>query len=111
MVVPSRHFPDAKDPANNEKLHVFLIEKALSLLPAEQGQIFGIMDLRGFSIENADLRYPIFLFDIFYYYYSKWLIQILFVDAPFVFKPIRGIIKPLVKSYMESVGMLKLGPT
>lgn len=49
------------DPRDNEKLCVFLIEKALSKLPAGQEQILGIVDLRGFGTKNADLSYLTFL--------------------------------------------------
>lgn len=99
VVTASKHFPQAQDPADDEKLCVFLIEKALSKLPTGKEQILGIIDLRGFSTENADLNFLTFLFDVFYYYYPGRLSQVLFVDAPFVFKPIWQLVKPLLKSY------------
>ncbi|KAK7330514.1 hypothetical protein VNO77_24709 [Canavalia gladiata] len=103
VVVASKHFPEAQEPADDERLCVFLIEKALSKLPAGKEQILGIVDLRGFGTENADLKYLTFLFDVFYYYYPKRLSQVLFVDAPFVFKPIWQLVKPLLKSYASLV--------
>ncbi|KAF7838302.1 CRAL-TRIO domain-containing protein C3H8.02 isoform X1 [Senna tora] len=103
VVVASKHVPEAYDPAEDEKLCVFLIEEALSKLPAGQEQILGIVDLRGFGTENADLKFLTFLFDVFYYYYPRRLAQVLFVDAPFVFKPIWQLVKPLVKSYASLV--------
>lgn len=51
----------AHDRAEDEKLCVFLIEKALSKLPAGKEQILGIVDLRGYGTENADLKYLTFL--------------------------------------------------
>ncbi|KAI4343727.1 hypothetical protein L6164_011042 [Bauhinia variegata] len=99
VVVGSKHFPEAQDPAEDEKLCIFLVEKALSKLPTGQEQILGIVDLRGFGTENADLRYLTFLFDVFYYYYPKRLAEVLFVEAPFVFKPIWQLVKPMLKSY------------
>ena len=45
----------------DEKLCVFLVEKALSKLPAGKEQILVIIDLRGFGTENADLRFLTFL--------------------------------------------------
>ncbi|KAK7291618.1 hypothetical protein RIF29_06911 [Crotalaria pallida] len=99
VVVASKHFPDAQDPAEDERLCAFLIEKALRKLPTGKEQILGIIDLRGFGTQNADIRYLTFLFDVFYYYYPKRLAQVLFVDAPFVFKPIWQLVKPLLKSY------------
>ncbi|XP_048329384.2 phosphatidylinositol transfer protein CSR1 isoform X3 [Ziziphus jujuba] len=103
VVVASKHFPDVHDRTENEKLCVFLIEKALSKLPHGREEILGIIDLRGFGTENADLNYLTFLFDVFYYYYPKRLGQVLFVDAPFVFKPIWQLVKPLLKSYVSLV--------
>ncbi|KAF9667896.1 hypothetical protein SADUNF_Sadunf15G0070800 [Salix dunnii] len=146
------------DSVENEKLCVFLIEKALRKLVAGKEQILGIFDLRGFSTKNADLTYLTFLgqtlsscgyaqmfcgkfhkqlfqslvaektillptmlsslkkndrylgqkqilqamevsgFDVFYYYYPKRLGQVLFVEAPFIFKPIWQVAKPLLRS-------------
>ncbi|TYJ19338.1 hypothetical protein E1A91_A09G185000v1 [Gossypium mustelinum] len=103
IVVASKHLPDVHDPRDNEKLCVFLIEKALSKLPAGQEQILGIVDLRGFGTKNADLSYLTFLFDVFYYYYPKRLGEVLFVEAPFVFQPIWQLTKPLLKSYASMV--------
>ncbi|KAK7264963.1 hypothetical protein RJT34_32577 [Clitoria ternatea] len=103
VVVASNHFPQAQDPADDERLCVYLIEKALSKLPTGTEQILGIVDLRGFGAENADLKFLTFLFDVFYYYYPKRLAQVLFVDAPFVFKPIWQLVKPLLKSYASLV--------
>lgn len=49
------------DPIEDEKLCVFLIEKALRKLAAGKEQILGIIDLRGFSARNADLKFLTFL--------------------------------------------------
>lgn len=51
----------AQDPVEDERLCVFLIEKALSKLPTGKEQILGIIDLRGFGTENADLKFLTFL--------------------------------------------------
>lgn len=116
------------DPIEDEKLCVFLLEKALSKLPAGQHKILGIFDLRGFGSQNADLKFLTFLvyitgsmvwylylplillfvfsvlqFDVFYYYYPSRLDEVLFVDAPFIFQPIWQFTKPLVKSYASLV--------
>ncbi|KAJ6875549.1 hypothetical protein NC652_035061 [Populus alba x Populus x berolinensis] len=42
-------------------------------------------------------------FDVFYYYYPKRLGQVLFVEAPFIFKPIWQVAKPLLRSYTSLV--------
>lgn len=56
----------AQEPVDDERLCVFLIEKALSKLPPGKEQILGIFDLRGFGTENADLRYLTFLVCVFW---------------------------------------------
>ncbi|XP_055828045.1 uncharacterized protein LOC129896217 isoform X2 [Solanum dulcamara] len=61
IVDASKHFPQKQDPDEDEKLCVFLIEKALSRLPAGKQDILGIFDLRGFGTENADLKFLTFL--------------------------------------------------
>lgn len=101
IVDASKHFPG--DPSEDERLCVFLVEKALSKLPDGKEEILGIFDLRSFGTKNADLRFLTFLFDVFYYYYPKRLGQVLFVDAPFVFKPIWQLAKPLLKQYASLV--------
>ncbi|XP_038685590.1 phosphatidylinositol transfer protein CSR1-like isoform X2 [Tripterygium wilfordii] len=105
VVMASKHFPAVHDPVENEKLCVFLIEKAMSKLPAGKEEILGIFDLRGFGIENADLKFITFMFDVFYYYYPKRLGDVLFVEAPFIFKPIWQLAKPLLKSYASLVAV------
>ncbi|XP_073260840.1 uncharacterized protein [Populus alba] len=103
IVVASKHLPAVHEPVEDEKLCVFLIEKALRKLAAGKEQILGIIDLRGFSTGNADLKFLTFLFDVFYYYYPKRLDQVLFVEAPFIFKPIWQVAKPLLRSYTSLV--------
>lgn len=49
------------DPVEDEKLCVFYVEKALSKLPTGKEEILGIIDLRGFGTENADLKFLTFL--------------------------------------------------
>lgn len=101
MVDASKHIPG--ESVEDEKLCVYLIEKALSRLPEGRDDILTIIDLRGFGTKNADLKFVTFLFDVFYYYYPKRLGQVLFVEAPFVFKPIWQLVKPMLKSYASLV--------
>ncbi|XP_024960741.1 uncharacterized protein LOC112501261 isoform X2 [Cynara cardunculus var. scolymus] len=91
------------DRSEDERLCVFLLEKALSRLPDGKEEILGVFDLREFGVKNADLKFLTFLFDVLYYYYPKRLGQVLFVDAPFVFQPIWQLAKPLIKSYASLV--------
>ncbi|XP_078149327.1 sec14p-like phosphatidylinositol transfer family protein isoform X1 [Carex rostrata] len=103
VVVGSKHLPAKQDPVMNQKLCVLLVERALSKLPPGSENILGIFDLRGFNIENGDFQFLKFLIDVFYYYYPKRLSQVLFVDAPFVFKPMWQLVRPLLKSYASLV--------
>ncbi|KAM0036567.1 putative CRAL-TRIO lipid binding domain, CRAL/TRIO domain superfamily [Helianthus debilis subsp. tardiflorus] len=103
IVDPSKHIPEMFEQAEDERLCVFLLEKALSRLPEGKEEILGIFDLRGFSLKNSDLKFLTFLFDVLYYYYPSRLGQVLFVEAPFVFQPIWQLAKPLVKSYASLV--------
>lgn len=106
IVVASKHVPAKQNSSDNEKLCIFLIEKALKQLPPGKEEILVIMDLRGFSKENTDFKFLTFLFDVFYYYYPRRLSEVLFVDAPFVFKPVWALAKPLLKSYASLVRKL-----
>ncbi|XP_020578845.1 phosphatidylinositol transfer protein CSR1 isoform X2 [Phalaenopsis equestris] len=103
VVVASRHFPEKQATAEDQKLCVFLIEKALHMLPYGLGEILVIVDLRGFRTANADFIFFKFLIDALYYYYPKRLGQVLLVDAPFVFQSIWQLLKPLMKSYASLV--------
>jgi len=103
VVVACKHFPNVFEPVEDEKLCTYLIEKALSKLPAGVEQILGVVDLRGFGTQNADLKFLTFLFDLFYYYYPKRLGELLFVDAPFIFQPIWQLAKPMMRSYASLV--------
>ena len=57
---PCNKLLQVHDRGENERLCVFLIEKALSKLPEGKEEIIGIFDLRGFGVENADLQFLTF---------------------------------------------------
>ncbi|KAH9308276.1 hypothetical protein KI387_036187, partial [Taxus chinensis] len=99
VVVAAKHLPSEHDLLESEKLCVYLIEKALGRLPPGEEKILGIFDLRGFTLQNGDLTFIKFLIDVFYYYYPRRIGQVLFVDAPFIFRPGWNMVKPLLKSY------------
>ncbi|XP_051133239.1 CRAL-TRIO domain-containing protein C3H8.02 isoform X3 [Andrographis paniculata] len=103
IVDASKHFPGEHGLDEDQKLCAFMIEKALEKLPTGKEEILVIIDLRGFRTQNADMRFLTFVFDAFYYYYPSRLGQVLFVDAPFIFKPFWQLAKPLMKSYASLV--------
>ncbi|XP_029123705.1 uncharacterized protein [Elaeis guineensis] len=59
--IPVIIWSQKQDPSDNEKLSVFLIEKALRKLPSGTEEILVIIDLRGFRVENADVQFLKFL--------------------------------------------------
>jgi len=59
--MPVVMWPQKQDTEENEKLCVYLVEKALSELPDGVEEILGILDLRGFRIENGDVSFLKFL--------------------------------------------------
>ncbi|XP_020269112.1 CRAL-TRIO domain-containing protein C3H8.02 isoform X2 [Asparagus officinalis] len=61
VVVASKHFPSKQDTSENEKLCVYMVEKAISKLPDGVEEILGIVDLRGFGVENGDVGFLKFL--------------------------------------------------
>lgn len=68
------------DPIEDEKLCVFLLEKALSKLPAGQHKILGIFDLRGFGSQNADLKFLTFLVYIYRYLLTGSMVWYLYLS-------------------------------
>ncbi|XP_073017627.1 uncharacterized protein [Primulina eburnea] len=92
-----------QDVIEDQQLCVYMIEKALSKFPDGKQEILGIIDLREFRTQNVDINFIAFVFDAFYCYYPRRLGQVLFVDAPFIFKPVWQLIKPLLKSYASLV--------
>eukprot|EP00271_Cylindrocystis_brebissonii_P013523 TRINITY_DN33406_c0_g1_i1.p1 TRINITY_DN33406_c0_g1~~TRINITY_DN33406_c0_g1_i1.p1 ORF type:complete len:308 (+),score=56.06 TRINITY_DN33406_c0_g1_i1:67-990(+) len=102
IIVAAKHFPEANSlPA--EQLCVHVVEQAVNKLPEGAEKILGIVDLRGFTTKNLDLGFVQFIVDLFFNYYPKRLGEVLFVDAPFLFKPVWALIKPMLKSYAELV--------
>ncbi|KAL0364564.1 UNVERIFIED_CONTAM: hypothetical protein Sangu_0554000 [Sesamum angustifolium] len=94
-----------QEPREDEKLCVFMIEKALSKLPAGKQEILEMPPNISESVvaKSSDHLFYLPIFDAFYYYYPRRLGQVLFVDAPFVFKPVWQLVKPLLKSYASLV--------
>lgn len=65
--------------------------------------LLGIMDLRGFSMGNADPELANFLVDCFFKFYPKRMNELLLVDAPFMFRPTWQLIKPVLGKYAALV--------
>jgi hypothetical protein len=103
IVRAAKHVTGASPLVDSQRLCVHLLDRAVSSLPEDQDTVLGIFDLRGFSSKNADLGFVRFMVDIFFTYYPKRLSQVLFVDAPWVFKPGWEMVKPWLRKYAALV--------
>ena len=103
VVRAAKHVKDAAPLVESQRLCVFTLERALEQLPEGQDTVLGIFDLRGFKNQNADMGFVKFMIDIFFTYYPKRLGQVLFVDAPWIFKPGWEVMKPWLKKYAALV--------
>ena len=103
VVRAAKHVKDAAPLVESQKLCVFTLERALERLPEGQDTVLGIFDLRGFQSQNADMGFVKFMIDIFFTYSPKRLSQVLFVDAPWIFKPGWEMMKPWLKKYAALV--------
>ena len=91
----AKHLTNASPLLESQRLCVHICDRAVERLSPEQQTMLGIFDLRGFTSKNADLGFVRFLVDIFFTYYPKRLSQVLFVEAPWAFKPGWEMIKPV----------------
>lgn len=103
VVRAANHVKDAAPLVESQRLCVYTLERALERLPEGQDTVLGIFDLRGFKNRNADMGFVKFMIDIFFTYYPKRLGQVLFVDAPWIFKPGWEVMKPWLKKYAALV--------
>lgn len=103
IVRAARHLTGASPLIESQRLCVHLLDLAEDSMEDSQGTVLGIFDLRGFSHKNADLGFVRFLVDVFFTYYPKRLSQVLFVDAPWVFKPGWEMVRPWLKKYQALV--------
>lgn len=106
IVRAAKHFTGVRSLKESEQLCVYLLDRAVEKLQHEdspQETLLGIFDLRGFGHANADIGFVRFMVDVFFSYYPKRLSQVLFVEAPWVFKPGWEMVKPWLKKYAALV--------
>jgi len=89
--------------SQSQQLCAIIIDNAVGSLPPGGEQIMGIFNLRGFGLENADFDFARFMIDAFFNMYPRRMGQILFVDAPWLFRPLWQAVKPLMRKYAALV--------
>ena len=105
-IVAAKHAQGEYPIESSVKLTVQRVEAAISQAHADEntdGTFLAIFDLRGFGPKNFDLELVKFLIDVLYRYYPRRLHRCLLVGAPFAFRPVWAVVKPLLKSYASLV--------
>ena len=95
----ARHYTGARPLRSSIELAAYVLDAAVAALPPGTDTLVGIFDLRGFGPANADLAFARFLVDACFLYYPRRLGAVLFVDAPWAFKPVWLVVKPLLRKY------------
>ena len=54
---------------------------------------------RGFSTINADIDFLRFFIKCIFTYFPKRVGEVLFIEAPFVFRPVWAVVKPWLGKY------------
>ncbi|CAG9464569.1 unnamed protein product [Pedinophyceae sp. YPF-701] len=113
IVVAARHEIGAAPIRDSQEYAVYLMERCVEQIEGagtrgEAGRdaetVLGLFDLRNFSARrNGDIEFITFLVKLFFNIYPKRIGQVLLVDAPFVFKPVWAVIKPLLGKYSKLV--------
>jgi hypothetical protein len=102
----AKHVIGAAPLRKSVELASTVLDAAVASLPPDSETLVGIFDLRGFGPRNADLAFARFLVDACFLYYPRRLGAVLFVDAPWAFKPVWAIVRPLLKKYAALVAFV-----
>lgn len=95
----ARHVIGAHPLPSSIRLASLVLDRAVAALPPGTDTLVGVFDLRGFGPANADLAFARFLVDACFLYYPRRLGAVLFVDAPWAFRPVWAIVRPLLRKY------------
>lgn len=111
-VTLTKHEVETRDLSRTCRLCVCLVDEAVERSRAEgEGGVETLMcvfDLRGFTMKNADIDFVKFFIKCIFDYFPKRVSQVLIVDAPWVFKPVWAVIKPLMGKYASLVRQVKV---
>lgn len=111
-VTLTKHEVETRDLSRTCRLCVRLVDEALARSRAEGDgapeTLMCVFDLRGFTMKNADIEFVKFFIKCIFDYFPKRVSQVLIVDAPWVFKPVWAVIKPLMGKYASLVRQVKV---
>ena len=72
-------------------------------------QVLGVFDMDGFTAANVDPGFVRFVVDLFFVYYPKRIGQVVFVNAPWLFRPVWAGIAPGLGKYARLVSFVDEG--
>ena len=110
VVEIEKHVIKERDLEMAKKHAVKAVEDCIKMMEERggSGAIYAVWDMRGFSGSNADLDLAKFcILDVFREYYPKRLSQVAAIDAPWAFKPVWAILKPIIGKYSSVVQFVK----
>jgi len=112
VVVAAKHIAGVSPAVDSQKFAVYLLEEVVGQLKGagvkgtngrDAETFLAVFDMRGFGSKNADMDFIGFIVNLFFNIYPKRVGQVLLIDAPFVFKPVWALIKPLLGKYSSLV--------
>ena len=104
----TKHVIAERDLEDTKRLTVFLLDQGLQRIHegaarGEPDTVLVVFDLRGFSTANADIDFLKFFIKCIFTYFPKRVSQVLFIEAPLVFRPVWGLVKPWLGKYSSLV--------
>lgn len=103
-VTLTKHVIAERDLEDTKRLTVYLLDKGLERIRAGAANgcpetVLAVFDLRGFSAANADIDFLKFFIECIVTYFPKRVSEVLFIEAPFVFRPVWSVVKPWLGKY------------
>lgn len=103
-VTLTKHVIAERDLEDTKRLTVYLLDRGLDTIRAgaadgEPETVLTVFDLRGFSTANADIDFLKFFVECIFTYFPKRVSEVLFVEPPFVFRPVWAVVKPWLGKY------------
>jgi len=107
LIVNAKHHVQGEFSMNSTRILIkSVLDELIEGLPDDSETILVVFDLRGFAFQNADLSLVDYLINVFFNYYPRRLDQVLFVEAPLIFRPTWAFVKPLLGQYSRIVSFV-----